>query len=148
MMITRQVARPMWRRVLDDLSRLHAGAPVRLEVLDGDNGLQSHGDNFRLVGLTSDGREGSEAISAILARGAHVTHIIDQPRSVHLELLWESRTANIRIADASGTLTLIHLGAPVLVGGTRTAKATPPCRPAESAAGRPTAALVKVASRG
>jgi hypothetical protein len=147
MMITKEVARPMWRRVLDDLSRLHAGAPVRLEVLDGDNGIHSHGDDFRLVGLTSDGREGSEVISAILARGAHLTHIIDQPQSMHLELLWESRTANVQIADAHGTRTLIHLGAPVFADKRRTAKASPPCRPAESAAGQPTAALVKVVSR-
>lgn len=116
MVITREVPRTSWRRVLDDLSRAHAGASVTLTVLDDEHGLQSHGDTFRLVGLTADGETGSESIAAILAlaRGAHVTHIIADPRCLHLELLWESRTANLQIADANGRRTLICVGPPVL----------------------------------
>jgi hypothetical protein len=123
MVITREVPRVLWRRTLDDLSRLHAGAPVHLTVLDDEHGLQIHGNDFRLVGLTSDGAAGSESIAAILAGDAHVTHIIDHPRSLHVELLWESRTANVQIADRDGRRTLICLGAPVLQGALKTRSA-------------------------
>jgi len=114
MVITREIPRAQWRRVLDDLSRLHAGAPVHLVVLDDEHGPQTHGDTFTLVGLTSDGQTGSESIAVILARGAHVTHIIEHPCALHVELLWESRTANLQIVAAGGTRTVISLGAPVL----------------------------------
>lgn len=114
MVITKDVPRARWRRALDDLSRVHAGAPVLLTVLDEEHGLQTHGGDLRLVGLTSDGQAGSESIVAMLAGGSHVTHIIDHPSSVHVELLWESRTANVQIVDQDGRRTLICLGAPVL----------------------------------
>jgi hypothetical protein len=93
---------------------LHAGAAVGLLVLDAEHGIQSHGDTFTLVGLTSDGRAGAESIAAILARGAHVTHIIEHPRSLHVELLWESRTVNLQVVAEDGTRTVITLGPPVL----------------------------------
>jgi hypothetical protein len=108
---------------LDDLSRLHAGAPARLVVLDAEQGVQSHGDTFTLVGLTSDGQAGAETIAVILARGTHVTHIIDQPRSLVLEQLWESRTANLQVIAVDGTRTLISLGTPVLAGTRRSGTA-------------------------
>jgi hypothetical protein len=93
---------------------VHDGAVVRLVVLDDDNGMQAHGTAFRLAGLTSDGRPGFESISAILAGSTHVTHIIDHPRSLHVERRWESRTANVQITDSDGVRTLISLGPPVL----------------------------------
>src|SRR5687767_9441013 len=67
MVVTREIPPPQWRRVLDDLSRVHDGADVRLVVLDQEHGLQAHGQAFRLAGLTSDGEPGFESISAILA---------------------------------------------------------------------------------
>jgi hypothetical protein len=145
MVITKEVPRSSWRRVLDDLSRLHLDATARLMVLDAEHGVQSHGDAFRLVGLTSDGDAGSESIVAILALpgGAHVTHSITGPRRLHLELLWETRTANVQIADANGTRTLICLGAPVLGTAAAAAPAASPRRAADAIVARPTAALVK-----
>jgi hypothetical protein len=140
MVITKEVPRPSWRRVLDDLSRVHAGATAHLVVLDDEQGPQTHGDAFALVGMSSDGDAGTESIAAILIRGgAHVTHIIDRPRSLHVELLWESRTANLQIADASGIRTLICLGPPVLAGRTPPAATAPRHRNAERSA-----ALVKI----
>jgi hypothetical protein len=121
MTITRTVPREQWRRVLDDLSRLHAGATVRLQVLDESQGPTAYGGALRLVGLTSDGGAGRESISAILEASAvaHVTHIIDSPSAVHVELLWEPRTANIQVTTADGSRTLICLGPPVLADGLR-----------------------------
>ena len=103
MVVTQEIPPTQWRRVLDDLSRLHEGADARLIVLDDDHGVQTHGRTFRLAGLTSDGSPGLESISAILAGSAHVTHIIDRPRSLHVERRWEPRT-------------LISLGPPVVAG--------------------------------
>ncbi len=118
MRVTREVPPAQWRRVLDDLSRVHDDADVRLVVLDDDIGMQAHGTAFRLAGLTSDGRPGFESISAILAGSTHVTHIIDRPRSLHVERRWESRTATVQITDSDGVRTLISLGPPVLPGVT------------------------------
>ena len=127
MVVTREIPPPQWRRVLDDLSRVHDGSDVRLVVLDDDHGLQAHGPTFRLAGLTSDGRPGFESISAILAGPTHVTHIIDRPRSLHVERRWESRTATVQIIDRNGRRTLIALGPPVLPGAARaTGEAMPP----------------------
>ena len=119
MIITRELPRDRWRRVLDDLSRLHGGATVQLQVLDEEHGVHAYGGTLRLVGLASDGLAGREAISATLEAGAgvHLTHTIDNPRTVRIELLWESRTANIQITDADGRPTLICLGPPLLADG-------------------------------
>jgi hypothetical protein len=143
MVITREVARPMWRSVLDDLSRLHVGAPAHLVVLDTDSGLQSHGTDFTLVGLTSDGQEGAESIATILARGAHVTHIIDRPHSLHVESLWESRTVNIQITETNGTRTVICLGPPVFDAPARTLDAPSLGRPADCYVDGTSRALIK-----
>jgi hypothetical protein len=116
MRVTREVPPAQWRRVLDDLSRVHDGAVVRLLVLDDDHGIQAHGAAFRLAGLTSDGRPGFESISVILAGSTHVTHIIEHPRSLHVERRWESRTANVQVTDNEGVRTLISLGPPVSDG--------------------------------
>ncbi len=115
MIVTREIPPPQWRRVLDDLSRVHEGADVRLIVLNDEQGPQTHGEAFRLAGLTADGGPGLESISAILAGSTHVTHIIDRPRSVHVERRWESRTATIQVVDRNGIRTLISLGPPVAV---------------------------------
>lgn len=122
MVITREIPRPLWRRTLDDLSRLHAGASVQLLVLDEENGLQRHGDGLTLVGLTSDGRAGAESITAIMAGATHIAHIIDAPCTLHVELSWESRTANLLIGGSHGSRTLICLGPPVIADGTGPAR--------------------------
>ena len=114
MIITKEVPPSQWRRTLDDLSRLHGGSAVQLMVLDDDGGPQVHGAGFTLGGLTADGDGGAGSIAAILSGPASVTHIVDRPRTLHLEMSWESRTANLQITDASGTRTLISLGPPVL----------------------------------
>ena len=114
MEITREIPRAQWRQVLDDLSRVHAQAAVRLMVLDEGRGIETHGDAFRLVGLTADGRPGCEAIAAIIAGQTRVTHIIDRPVSVRLEQLWEARTASLQVVDGHGTRTVISLGPPVI----------------------------------
>ena len=114
MVVTREIPPPQWRRVLDDLSRVHEGAAARLIVLDDEHGVQTHGEAFRLAGLTSDGSAGLESISVILAGSTHVTHIIDRPRSVHVERRWESSTASVQVIDRRGIRTLISLGPPVL----------------------------------
>jgi hypothetical protein len=120
MIITRQVPQDQWRRVLDDLSRVHAGATVRLQVLD-DQGLKFYGDALRLVGLASDGVAGRESISAMLEAGpnAHLTHVVDSPCAMHVEQQWEPRTANIQVTGKDGRRTLICLGPPVLADGGR-----------------------------
>jgi len=131
MRITREVPREQWRRVLDDLSRLHAGAAVRLQVLDHEQGVQTYGEPFRLVGLTSDGEAGCASIAAILGGAAHLTHIIEHPRALHVELRWEARTASVQVTEADGTRTVISLGPPVLSGGNPTPAGEFPalCRP-------------------
>jgi hypothetical protein len=117
MVVTRQVPRAQWRVALDDLSRVHAGAAVRLVVLDDEQGVRSHGESFRLAGLTADGGGADgEAIAAILIGPSHVTHIIDRPCSLQIERCWESRTASVQIVDRDGVRTLITLGPPVLGG--------------------------------
>jgi hypothetical protein len=105
--------------MLDDLSRVHAGAKARLQVLDDEQGVQGYGEALRLIGLSSDGPPGRESISAILQAegGTHLTHTIDGPRDVRLELLWEPRTAAIEVTTVDGTRTLICLGPPVLADG-------------------------------
>ena len=130
MVVTREIPPAQWRRVLDDLSRVHDGAAVRLVVLDEHHGVQTHGEAFRLAGLTADGAPGLEAISVILAGSTHVTHIIDRPRSVHVERRWESSTASVQVVDGSGIRTLISLGPPVLADATdrATTAAGAPCR--------------------
>jgi hypothetical protein len=137
MVVTREIPPPQWRRVLDDLSRVHDGADVRLEVLDEDHGLQAHGQAFRLAGLTSDGRPGFESISAILAGTTHVTHTIDRPISLHVERRWESRTATVQIVDRNGTRTLIALGPPVMPVARATSEALPPPGSAADSCVRP-----------
>ena len=139
MNITRDVPRNQWRRMLDDLSRVHGGATVQLQVLDDQHGVQGYGDTLRLVGLSSDGPPDGESISAILQAGAatHLTHTIDRPREVRLELLWEPRTAAIQVTDVDGKRTLICLGTPVLADGVRRGRGAasqasapaPPARP-------------------
>lgn len=114
MLITREIPRSVWRRFLDDISRLHAGATARLVVLDAEQGVQSHGDSFTLVGLTSDGEATHGSIAAMLGGRAHLTHLIDDPVAMHIELSWETRTATLQITGGDGTRTLIHLGPPVL----------------------------------
>jgi hypothetical protein len=120
MTITRQVPQDQWRKVLDDLSRVHAGATVRLQVLD-DQGLKVYGDALRLVGLASDGLAGRESISAILEAGpnVHLTHVVDRPCAMHVERQWEPRTANIQVTEDDGRRTVICLGPPVLADGGR-----------------------------
>ena len=117
MVITREIPRGRWRQVLDDLSRVHAGAAVLLEVLDEEGGLQTHGPGFRLVGLTADGEPGAESIAVIIDGRTRLTHLIAHPCSLTIEQLWESRTAHLQVADASGARTLISLGAPIVAGG-------------------------------
>lgn len=121
MLITREIPRPVWRRFLDDISRLHAGATARLVVLDAEQGVQSYGDTFTLVGLTSDGTAARGSIVAMLGGRAHITHLIDDAVSLHVELSWETRTATLQITAGDGTRTLIHLGPPVLPDPRRSA---------------------------
>jgi uncharacterized protein DUF5335 len=125
MVVTREIPPPQWRRVLDDLSRVHDGAVARLIVLDDDHGVQTHGESFRLAGLTSDGSPGRESIAVILAGSTHVTHIIDRPRSVYVERRWESSTAAVQVVDRNGIRTLISLGPPVLCAAASTAMTAP-----------------------
>lgn len=119
MIVTRDVPRAEWRRVLDDLSRLHAGAAVTLQVLDVDQGRQMHGEGFTLVGLTADGGASDPSIAAILAGRSHLTHLVEHARRLHVQALWENRTASVDITQADGTRTLICLGPPVLPDGRR-----------------------------
>jgi hypothetical protein len=114
MVITREIPRSVWRRCLDDISRLHAGATARLVVLDAEQGVQTHGDTFRLVGVTSDGDATHGSIAAMFGGRSHITHLIEDPVTVHVELSWEARTANIQVTAGDGTRTLIQLGPPVL----------------------------------
>ena len=114
MVITREIPRSVWRGFLDDISRVHAGATARLVVLDAEQGVQTYGGTFTLVGLTSDGDATHGAIVAMFGGRAHITHLIDDPVSMHIELSWESRTANIQVTAGDGTRTLIQLGPPVL----------------------------------
>jgi hypothetical protein len=114
MLITREIPRAAWRRVLDDISRLHAGATAHLEVLDAEQGVQTYGAAFTLVGLTSDGDAAHGSIVAMLGGRSHITHLIADPVAMHVELSWETRTANFQITAGDGTRTLIHLGPPVL----------------------------------
>lgn len=114
MVITREIPRSVWRRFLDDISRVHAGATARLVVLDTDQGVQSYGGTFTLVGLTSDGDATRGSIAAMLGGRSHITHLIYDPVSMHIELSWEARTANIQVTAGNGRRTLIQLGPPVL----------------------------------
>ena len=119
MVITKEVPRPRWRGFLDDLSRLHAGAAARLVVLDREQGVQTHGDTFRLVGLTGDGDALHTSIAAMFDGRSHITHLIDHPAAMHIELSWETRTATLQITAGDGTRTLIYLGPPVLPEASR-----------------------------
>jgi hypothetical protein len=119
MIVKRDVPPAEWRRVLDDLSRLHAGAVVTLEVLDVEQGRQTHGEGFTLVGLTADGGGSDPSIAAILAGRSHLTHLVEHARRLHVQALWETRTASVDITQADGTRTFIRLGPPVLPDGRR-----------------------------
>jgi len=114
-MRTREISRDQWKPFLDELSRLHLGQKVRLEVLSDGVGVRTEARDLPLLGICTD-RDGigRDLIEVILgdSPAAHLTHPVVSPAWVHASED-EAGLSALQIVAADGSKTMIHFGRPV-----------------------------------
>jgi hypothetical protein len=116
-MPTQDIPRTEWAPFLDAFSRQHEGWLTTIEVVTTGLGAHREVRDKPLTGITEDrirGDAASIAVSAGERPEDHVTHVIERPSRVALELTEEGAHKGLRIESESGEMTLVLFRAPAL----------------------------------
>ncbi len=110
-MKTREIPREEWISFFDNLSRKQEGWEVTLEVLSPDIGDQIEQRHMLLAGVTAEVADQSDKIEIMMGGkpSGHITHIINAPTQVNLQLTDVGVYTAVQIKAADGTTTLLHL---------------------------------------
>jgi len=100
----------LWQPFLDDLSRVHAGGLVTVEIARPGGGVFTEALQKPLVGVTAD-RAGREPEVAVMLGGddGELTHLVQGVRSVRI--LRESGGAEkaLEVEGRNGDVTVVRL---------------------------------------
>jgi len=113
-MRTREISRDEWKPFLDQLSRVHLGQKVRVEILSDGVGVRTEARNLPLLGITTDHDGGNrDLIEVILGDSpdAHLTHAVEEPTWVHAAEDDHGLSA-VSIVAADGSKTVVHFARP------------------------------------
>ncbi|SRR6266511_4025024 len=113
-MPSRDIPREQWVTFLDSFSRQHEGWLVNVEVVTDGLGAHREVREKRLIGVSADLKNGSNAISIIAGDRSddHVNHIINGPTRIALEETEEGAHKGLRIEAADGGTTLLLFRSP------------------------------------
>jgi len=116
-MPTEDIPRTEWAPFLDAFSRQHEGWLTTIEVVTSGLGAHREVRDKPLTGISEDRKRG-DAASVTVSAGErpedHVTHVIERPSRVALELTEEGAHKGLRIESESGEMTLVLFRAPAL----------------------------------
>ena len=116
-MPTEDIPRTEWAPFLDAFSRQHEGWLTTIEVVTSGLGAHREVRDKPLTGITEDRKRG-DAASVTVSAGErpedHVTHVIERPSRVALELTEEGAHKGLRIESENGEMTLVLFRAPAL----------------------------------
>jgi|SRR4030095_56696 Family of unknown function (DUF5335) len=110
-MRTQEIPRTEWNNFFDGFSRQHEGWLATLEVFAPDVGAQEEAHELPLEGISiASTDENSNSISINLGRSPadHVTHTINEPEHVWLELRSRGADAALEIESQNDTRTLLR----------------------------------------
>ncbi|HEX9278638.1 MAG TPA: DUF5335 family protein [Casimicrobiaceae bacterium] len=113
-MPSRDIPREQWVTFLDSFSRQHEGWLVNVEVVTDGLGAHREVREKRLIGVSADLKNGSNAISIIAGDRSddHVNHIINGATRIALEETEEGAHKGLRIEAADGGTTLLLFRSP------------------------------------
>jgi hypothetical protein len=114
---TQDIPRTEWAPFLDAFSRQHEGWLTTIEVVTTGLGAHREVRDKPLTGITEDrirGDAASISVSAGERPEDHVTHVIERPSRVALELTEEGAHKGIRIESENGEMTLVLFRTPAL----------------------------------
>ena len=108
-MNTGQVPRERWVKFFDDFSKQHQGWIATVELIGPDIGDQEEAAGLPLVGISADLKDGENRIEVTLGGrpDAHLTHTINNPRTVELKPAEEEGHEAVEVRSADGTITLV-----------------------------------------
>jgi len=108
-MATGEIPREQWVKFFDDFSKRHEGWTVTLDVLRSDLGDQKEASNLPLVGISADPKQSGSAIEIMVGGqpDAHVTRIINRPKSIWVKELERPGHEAIEIESEDGIVTLV-----------------------------------------
>jgi hypothetical protein len=115
-MRTQTIPQNQWPLFFDSFSRRHEGWLIDLEVFGTDVGAQVEEHQMTMEGITAE-NEGTNFTISLMAgtrRDSHLTHTIDSPTEVSLELTDEGATAALAIKSADGQTSLLRFRSPML----------------------------------
>lgn len=115
-MQTVQIPREAWSQTLDDLSAMHEGWLVSVDVLSAEMGAQPEVHDLPLVGVVAepDGDGGTITISAAHQDAGQITHTIHSPIRLWIERTDEGADAAVEIESADGTKAIMRFRTPAL----------------------------------
>jgi hypothetical protein len=114
---TQDIPRIGWAPFLDAFSRQHEGWLTTIEVVTSGLGAHREVRDKPLTGITEDRKRGDAASISVSAGERpedHVTHVIERPSRVALELTEEGAHKGLRIESENGEMTLVLFRAPAL----------------------------------
>jgi len=116
-MPTGDIARAEWAAFLDTFSRQHEGWLTTIEVVTSGLGVHREVRDKPLTGVIEDRKRG-DAASITVSAGErpedHVTHVIERPARVAMELTKQGAHKGLRIESENGEMTLVLFRAPAL----------------------------------
>ena len=113
-MNTREISRSQWKPFLDELSRLHLGQRVRVEIVTDGIGVRTEAAGMPLLGISTDhDGEHRDLIEVMVGDSpdAHLTHTIARPAWLHAAEDGTGLSA-LAIIAADGTKTVVHFARP------------------------------------
>jgi hypothetical protein len=116
-MPTQDIPRAEWGPFLDAFSRQHEGWLTTIEVVTSGLGAHREVRDKPLTGISEDRKRGDAASISVSAGERpedHVTHVIERPSRVALELTEEGAHKGLRIESENGEMTLVLFRAPAL----------------------------------
>jgi putative phosphoribosyl transferase len=104
-MRTTEIPQRDWSGKLDELSRIHEGWLVSLDIVMAQAiGAQHEFRQMPLVGITAEPTNGGTITIAVAEpTGEHVTHMVHSPMHVFIEKTREGKHAALEIDSADGT---------------------------------------------
>jgi len=112
-MSTRDLPRDSWRTELDSFSRQHEGWLVRVSVTDPDGRTRTEARDMPLQGVSMDD-PANDRVAVIVGReaGDHVTHEIERPVSIVIDVNADGAERAVRIRADDGSTTDVEFRSP------------------------------------
>ena len=111
---TEEIPREQWSSFLDAFSRQHEGWLATLEVFDKTIGAQAEAEELPFEGISFDNGKSGSIIIMLGDLPDHVTHTIEQPRHLWLQLTPQGADAALEIQAADESNTLLRFRSPML----------------------------------